>query len=44
MPPVMTCGWFGEPTVKTWQAGGGVALLAQTLVVVNPVAAGNPKV
>ena len=43
-PPVTTVGSDGDPTVRTWQEGGGVALLAHTLLVVNPVDAGKPKV
>src|SRR5271165_4622629 len=39
----MTVGCDGEPSVRTWQDGGGVALLAHTLAVVNPPA-GKPKV
>src|SRR5579863_7071460 len=43
MPPVATVGCVGEPSVRTWQAGGGVALLAQTLAVVK-LATGKLKV
>jgi len=37
-PPLVTCGFDGEPFVKTWHAGGGVLLFAHTLLLVNPPA------
>ena len=37
-PLLVTCGFDGKPLVKTWHAGGGVAELAHTLVVVKPPA------
>ena len=36
VPLLSTCGWSGEPLVKTWQPAGGAGLLAHTFVELNP--------